>query len=65
METESDTYRYRMWYTFARRGMIANLKIRVTKCVFPCAGRYNLTLLFDGVMLSERPIEVIRGKGGS
>jgi hypothetical protein len=63
LETEQDVYRYQRWFIFPGRDAIANLELKVTRCVFPGPGLYSLTLRFDHDLLATRTLNVkLRGK---
>jgi hypothetical protein len=63
LETEQDVYRYRKWFIFPGRDAIANLELKITRCVFPGPGLYSMTLRFDSDVLASRTLNVKqRGK---
>jgi hypothetical protein len=60
MEDEQDIYHYQRWIKFPGRQNYAHLDMRLTRCIFPSAGRYCIRLLFDGQEVSKRFLDVYR-----
>jgi hypothetical protein len=60
LETETDIHRYRQWFAFPGRGLVANFVITLKKCVFPAPGRYSIVLSFENEELARRYLDVYR-----
>jgi hypothetical protein len=65
MQTQDWVYSYERWFAAPPdRLLVINTEMPVRKCVFPAAGRYAMTLLFDGEAAAERSLVVEAKKGG-
>jgi hypothetical protein len=58
--TERDVHVYTRWTTLPGRGLLGQMDLHMTKCVFPRPGRYRLTLQFDGQVLSQCFLDVFQ-----
>ena len=61
LETERTVFRNRTWATLAG-GIVIHWMTRVERMVFPAPGRYSFKLMFDGMELTERYLDVAREK---
>jgi hypothetical protein len=60
LETDQIVYEARLPVRLLDRLMELRLLFRVTSCVFPSPGAYQLTLLLDGEWLAQRRISVVQ-----
>ena len=58
MATERDIFRRRWWFRVPDRDVTVHLEVPVRGCVFPAAGRYGVTLRFDGTELTRRHLDL-------
>jgi hypothetical protein len=54
LETGVDVYTYQRWMVFPGRMLTVHMEIKVTRCVFPAPGDYDVFLSFDGQELARR-----------
>ena len=57
--TEKDIYRLQKWLSFPDRQLV-NLELKVTRCVFPEAGRFLVSLRFDKQNVTNRTLNIAR-----
>ncbi len=58
--TEEEVYRFQRWTAFPGRGLISTFEAPVRKCVFPEPGRYFVTLRFEDMILTHRPLDIFQ-----
>jgi hypothetical protein len=56
--TEQMIYRYQHWYAVPSPDLPIHFLQRIQRCVFPQAGRYLVSLRFEGDILLQRHLDV-------
>jgi len=59
-DTEADLYQFESWRGFSDPDLIVMYEGIVRKVVFPEAGRYIVTLRFDGEIVADRILDVFQ-----
>jgi len=58
LATAITIYTYQRWMAFPGRMLTVHMEIKVTRCVFPAPGEYDVLLRFDGEELCRRRLDV-------
>ncbi len=59
-DSEVRIYRYQRWTGFAFPDRVTMCEIPVTRCVFSSPGRYIAELKFEGEIVSQRVLDVVK-----
>jgi hypothetical protein len=65
LETEEELFRVQRRFVFQDRLSELRILFRLSNCVFPAAGAYFFTLLFDGEWMAQRRIRVLDKEAGT
>ena len=60
LATDQKIYRYQRWLAFSSRLMTVHMEVKLKRCIFPAAGRYDVILRFDGEEVSHRYLDVVQ-----
>jgi hypothetical protein len=58
--TEETVYQVEKWRGFADPDLMTTYEEILTSCVFPGAGRYIITLRFDGAIVAQRVLDILQ-----
>ena len=58
LDTGEDIYTYQRWMAFPGRLLTVHMEIKVTRCIFPASGPYEVFLYFDDEELSRRRLNL-------